>query len=60
MDGETSRTATLGRRLLAILILGVAVWILLRVVIGIVVAVASTIAVVAALIAIIWAYRVLR
>jgi hypothetical protein len=60
MEAETSRTASLGRRLLAILILGVAVWILLRVVIGIVVAVATTVAAVAAIIAIVWAYRILR
>jgi hypothetical protein len=49
----------LGRRMLAILVLVVAAWILFKIVIGVVTALATTIVVVLAIIAIIWAIRVL-
>ena len=49
----------LGRRALAIFVLLIAAWILLKVVIGIVTAVFWTVAVVLAIVAIIWALRVL-
>jgi hypothetical protein len=49
----------LGRRSLAILVLVVAAWILFKIVIGVVTAVATTIVVVLAIVAIIWAIRVL-
>ncbi|MFL5895946.1 MAG: hypothetical protein ACJ76Z_12650 [Thermoleophilaceae bacterium] len=49
----------LGRRALAILILLVAAWILFKVVIGVVTALATVIVVVLAVLAIIWAIRVL-
>ena len=45
--------------MLAILVLAVAAWILFKVVIGIVTAVATVIVVVLAIIAIVWAIRVL-
>lgn len=49
----------LGRRLLAILVLVVAAWFLLKVVIHVAIAVATAVAVVIAILAIIWAVRVL-
>ena len=49
----------MGRRMLAILVLAVAAWILFKVVIGIVTAVATVIVVVLAILAIVWAIRVL-
>jgi hypothetical protein len=49
----------LGRRALAILVLVVAAWILLKIVIGIVAGVATIIVAVLAIIAVIWAIRVL-
>jgi hypothetical protein len=49
----------LGRRMLAILVLIVAAWILFKVVIGFVTAIAGTIVVVLALVAIVWAIRIL-
>jgi hypothetical protein len=55
---ETS-SRSLGRTVLAGLILLVAAWVLLHFVIGIVTAIASIVVVVVAIIAIIWALRVL-
>jgi hypothetical protein len=49
----------LGRRALAIFVLAVAAWILLKVVIHIALAVASVVVVVLAIVAVIWAIRVL-
>jgi hypothetical protein len=49
----------LGRRMLAILVLIVAAWILFKVVIGVVTAVATVIVVVLAVVAVVWAIRVL-
>lgn len=49
----------MGRRMLAILVLAVAAWILFKLVIGVVTAVATVIVVVLAILAIIWALRVL-
>jgi hypothetical protein len=49
----------LGRRALAILVLLIAAWVLFKLVIGVVTAVATVIVVVLALVAIVWAIRVL-
>ena len=49
----------LGRRALAILVLVVAAWILLKVVIGIVAGLATIIVAVLAVVAIVWAIRIL-
>ena len=49
----------LGRRMLAILVLVVAAWILLKIVIGIVAGLATVIVVVLAIAAIVWAIRIL-
>ncbi len=49
----------MGQRALAILVLAVAAWILLKVVIGIVAGVATTLVVVMAVVAIVWAMRIL-
>jgi len=58
MPEQESKTSW-GARLLAVLILAVGAWILLKVVIGVVVAVAWTVAAIVAVIAVIWAVRVL-
>jgi hypothetical protein len=49
----------LGRRALAILVLVVAAWILLKIVIGVVAGLATFIVVVLAIVAIVWAIRAL-
>jgi hypothetical protein len=49
----------LSRRMLAILVLIVAAWILFKIVIGVVTAVATTIVVILAIVAIVWAIRIL-
>lgn len=59
MDESESKPSLLSR-LVAIVVLGVAAWLLLKVVIGVVVAVAWTVAAIVAVIAIIWAIRTLR
>lgn len=51
--------STLAQRALAILVLAVAGWILLKVVIGIVAGIATTLVLIAAVLAVIWALRVL-
>ena len=51
--------ASLGRRALALLVLLVAAWVLFKVVIGFVTAIATVVVVVLALVAVIWAIRVL-
>jgi len=49
----------MGRRMVAILVLAVAAWILFKIVIGVVAGIATLIVVVLAIFAIIWALRVL-
>jgi hypothetical protein len=49
----------LGRRMLAILVLIVAAWVLLKIVIGIVAGLATIIVAVVAIFAVVWALRVL-
>jgi uncharacterized membrane protein len=58
MNEETS-SRSLGRTVVAGLILLVAAWVLLHFVIGIVTAIASILVVVLAIVAIIWALRVI-
>ena len=50
---------SLGKRALALLVLVVAAWVLFKVVIGLVTAVATVVVVVLAILAVIWAIRVL-
>jgi hypothetical protein len=57
MNESSSRS--LGRTIVAGLILLIAAWVLLHFVIGIVTAIASVVVVVVAIVAIIWALRVL-
>jgi len=56
---EESTKSSIGRRLIAVLVIGVAAWILFKLVIGVVAAVAGTVAIVVAIIALIWAIRTL-
>ena len=56
---ETESSASLGKRALAILILAVAGWILLKFVINLIAGVATLIVVVAAVLAVLWAIRTL-
>jgi hypothetical protein len=55
---ETSKSS-ITSRLIAVVILGVAAWVLLKIVIGVVVAVAWTVAAIVAVIAVFWALRTL-
>lgn len=59
MSTSSSSSPSLGKRALALLVLLVAAWILFKVVIGIVTAVATIIVIVLAIVAVIWAIRVL-
>jgi hypothetical protein len=54
-----SRGASLGKRALALVVLLIAAWILFKVVIGIVTVAATAIVVILAVVAVIWAIRVL-
>jgi hypothetical protein len=54
-----SRGASLGKRALALVVLLIAAWILFKVVIGVVTAAATIIVGVLAIVAVIWAIRVL-
>ena len=56
---EESSSRSFGRTVLAALILVVAAWILLKIVIGIVAALFFPIIAIVAIIAVVWAYRVL-
>ncbi len=56
---ESSSSRSIGRTIVAGLILLVAAWLLLHFVIGIVTAIASILVVVLAIVAIVWALRVL-
>ncbi len=56
---EESSSRSFGRTMLAALILVVAAWILLKIVIGIVAALFFPIIAIIAIIAVVWAYRVL-
>lgn len=58
-EAPSSRSGSLGRTIVAVLILAVAAWVLLHFVIHIVLFLASIIVVVLAIVAIIWALRVL-
>jgi hypothetical protein len=55
----SSSSSSLGKRAIAVLVLLLAAWILLKVLIGIAVAVFWVVLAVAALVAIVWAIRVL-
>jgi hypothetical protein len=59
MSTSTSSGASLGKRVIAFLVLLVAAWIIFKVVIHLAVALATVLAVVVAIIAAIWAIRVL-
>lgn len=58
-SSSNSSSGSLGRTVIAVLILAVAAWILLHFVIHIVVFVASIVVVVLAIVAIVWALRVI-
>jgi hypothetical protein len=56
---ETAKKPSLLKRLLALVVLAIAAWILLKMVIGIVAGLATVIVVVLAIVAVIWALSVL-
>jgi hypothetical protein len=59
MNESSSRSGSIGKTVIAGLVVLIAGWILLKLVIGVAIAIASTLAVVLAIAAIIWAVRVL-
>jgi hypothetical protein len=59
MDETASKKPSLLRRFLALVVLAIAAWILLKIVIGIVAGLATVIVVVLAIVAVIWALSVL-
>jgi hypothetical protein len=59
MNESSSRSGSIGKTVLAGLVVLVAGWILLKLVIGVAIAIASIAAVVLAIVAIVWAVRVL-
>jgi protein-S-isoprenylcysteine O-methyltransferase Ste14 len=58
-DTDSGGKSGLGARLLAVIILGVAAWILIKIVVGIIAGVFWAILAVLAVIAVIWAWRTL-
>jgi hypothetical protein len=58
-QSASSRSGSLGRTVVAVLILAIAAWVLLHFVIHLVVFLASIVVVVLAVVAVIWALRVL-
>jgi hypothetical protein len=59
MNESASKSRSIGKTVLAGLVVLIAAWVLLKVVIGIAIAIATIAAVVLAIVAIIWALRVL-
>lgn len=59
MNEEPRSTASLGTRVMAVIVLLVAGWVLLHILIGIAVAIAGVILVVVAIVALLWALNVL-
>jgi hypothetical protein len=59
MEEKTSSGPSFGMRILAALVLALAAWFLLKVVIGIIAGVAWFVAVVVAIVAVVWAARTL-
>jgi len=59
MNESSSSSRSIGKTVLAGLVVLIAAWVLLKVVIGIAIAIASVVAVILAIVAIIWAVRVL-
>jgi hypothetical protein len=59
MEEKSGSTSSFGMRVLAALVLALAAWFLLKVIIGIVAGVAWFVAVVVALVAVVWAARTL-
>jgi hypothetical protein len=57
---ETESKPSIGSRLLAVVVLAVGAWILFKLVIGTVVAIAWAVAAIVAIIAVFWAIRTLR
>lgn len=60
MDSTSNSRSSLWIRLLAVVVLAVAAWLMLRLIIGVLTTVAWVVAVVVALAGIFWAVRVLR
>lgn len=60
MDSTSNSRSSLWIRLLAVVVLAVAAWLMLRLIIGVLTTVAWVVAVVVALVGIFWAVRVLR
>jgi hypothetical protein len=56
---ESESKSSIGARLLAVVVLAVGVWVLFKLIIGTVVAIAWAVAAVTAVIAVIWAVRTL-
>ena len=59
MSTSTSSGASLGKRAIAVLVMVVAAWILFKVVIHVALALAAVFVVIVAIVALIWAIRVL-
>ena len=55
MDEETETKSSFGAKIIAVLVLAVAAWVLFKIVIGTVVAIAWTAAAIVAVVAILWA-----
>jgi hypothetical protein len=58
MDDQTAKPSIL-KRLLALVVLAIAAWILLKFVIGLIAGVATLVVIVLCLVAVVWALRVL-
>jgi hypothetical protein len=56
---ETSSSSSFGKRILAVVVLAIAAWILLKFAIGLIAGLATIIVIVLAIVAIVWAVRTL-
>lgn len=59
MDTDTEKSSPFLMRVLAVVVMAVAAWFLLKVVIGLVAGLATLVAVVLAIVAVVWAVRTL-
>jgi hypothetical protein len=59
MEESTTASSSFGKRVLAIIVLAIAVWILLKFAIGLIAGIATIVVIVLAVAAVVWAVRTL-
>jgi hypothetical protein len=59
MEERASASSSIGKRILAVIVLAIAAWILLKFAVGLIAGLATIIVIVAAIAAVVWAVRTL-